>query len=402
VAPIVIARIDTERSFFQLKDSVQRMVRGVVEEYWALVQARVDAWARRQQVGQGQEAFERASASLEAGLGTAADVAQARSALANFRASLITAEATVLQREAVLRNLLGLPPSGLPPILPVTPMSTERLNPDWDAILGLAAQQRPDLIELKLVLEADQQRLRVAKNQALPSLEAVALYRWNGLEGRLPDGTFVRADPNDFTEWQLGVNFSVPLGLRKGRAALRKQELVIMQDRANLDQGLHAAAHDLAESLRNLAQYYEQYRAFSEARQAAWTNLDYQLADYREGRSTLYLNVLQAITDWGNSVSAEAQALARYNTELANLEQQTGTILQSHGIRFLEERFCSIGPLGRAFSDRPYSMSSPPGDNTDRYPAGTEPSERSLKIDEPAPLRRQQAAPLPAPRRPGR
>jgi outer membrane protein TolC len=285
-------------------------------------------------------------------------------------------------------------------------MSTERLNPDWDAILDLAAQQRPDLIELKLILEADQQRLRIANNRALPRLDAVALYRWNGLEGRLPDGTFVRADPNNFTEWQLGVNFSVPLGLRRERAALRQQELLIMHDRANLEQGLHAAAHDLAESLRNLAQYYEQYRAFSEARQAAWTNLDYQLADYREGRATLYLNVLQAITNWGNSVNAEAQSLARYNTELANLEQQTGTILESHGIRFVEERFCSIGPLGRAFRNRPYPMSSPPSDNTDRYPSGSEPSEKSLKIDEPAPFRRQQAAPdaapLPGPRRPSR
>jgi outer membrane protein TolC len=405
LAPIVIARIDTERSFFQLKDSLQQMVRGVAEAYWSLVQARVEAWARRQQVGQGLEAFERAQATLEAGLGTAAEVAQARASLASFRASLITAEANVLEREAALRNLLGLPPSGQPPIVPVTPMSTDRLEPDWEKTLRLAEEQRPDLIELKLIVEADQQRLRMANNQALPRLDAVAVYRWNGLEGRLPDGSFIRGNPNDFTEWQLGVNFSVPLGLRKERAAVRQQELLIMHGRANLEQGLHAAAHDLAQSLRNLAQYYEQYRAFSEARQAAWVNLDYQLADYREGRSTLYLNVLQAITNWGNSVTAESQALATYNTELAILEQQTGTILETHGIRLLEERFCSIGPLGRVFRDRPYPMSSPPGDNTDRYPAGTEPSERSLKIDEPSTSRRDQAAPnapVPGPRRPGK
>jgi hypothetical protein len=183
------------------------------------------------------------------------------------------------------------------------------------------------------------------------------------------------------------------LGLRRERAALRQQELVIMHDRANLEQGLHAAAHELAQSLRNLAQYYEQYRAFSEARQAAWINLDYQLADYREGRSTLYLNVLQAIVNWGNSVNAEAQSLVSYNTELAVLEQQTGTILETHGIRFLEERFCSIGPLGRLFRERPYPAASSPGENADRYPAGTEPSEKALKIDEPAPFRREPPAP---------
>ena len=178
-----------------------------------------------------------------------------------------------------------------------------------------------------------------------------------------------------------------------------------MRDRANLDQGMHSASYDLDQSLRNLAQYYAQYRAFSEARQAAWLNLDFQMADYGAGRSTLYLNVLQAIVDWGNSVNAEAQALANYNTELANLERQTGTILESHGIRMLEEQYCSIGPLGRVFRDRPYPKSSPPGANAGHYPPGTEPSEKSLKIEEPVLPHRDEAppdAPMPAPGRNGK
>ena len=88
---------------------------------------------------------------------------------------------------------------------------------------------------------------------------------------------------------------------------------------------------------------------------------------------------------WGNTVSA--QALARYNTELANLERETGTILESHGIRFLEERYCSMGTLGRMARQRPYPMSSPPGANTERYPTGAEPAEKALTTEksEPAP-----------------
>ena len=41
-APIVIAQINTERSYFQFKDSVQESVRGVIEAYWNLVFARTD------------------------------------------------------------------------------------------------------------------------------------------------------------------------------------------------------------------------------------------------------------------------------------------------------------------------------------------------------------------------
>ncbi len=48
LAPIVIAQIDTERSFFQMKDSVQNLVRSSVEGYWNLVFARYDALNRLQ------------------------------------------------------------------------------------------------------------------------------------------------------------------------------------------------------------------------------------------------------------------------------------------------------------------------------------------------------------------
>lgn len=384
-APLVLARIETERSFFQTKDAVQEMVRGVIEAYWALVVARVDVWARRQQVQQGAEALARAQAMLEFGFTDAGQVAQARSALANFRAALVTAEANALQREAALRNILGLPPADGTQLVPTTPLSTQRLPIPWEAMLELAVERRPDIVELKLILEADQQRLVQARNQALPRLDAAGAYRWNGLEGRTPAPfrQHIGSQPGQFTEWELGVNFSVPLGLRRGRATLRQSELLVMQDRANLQQGLHAAAHQLAASLRNLDQYYEQYLASAEAREAARANLQRQLEDYRQGRPTLYLNVLQAITDWGNAVNAEVQALALYNIELANLQRNTGTILEAHGIRFVEERFCSAGPLGRLGPERLYPQDARPSANVARYPQGSGPTENALELQAP-------------------
>jgi Outer membrane efflux protein len=245
LAPVIIARIETERSFFQFKDSIQELVRGVIEGYWAIVAARTDVWARRQQVDQGKAAYDRAEARRRRGFGSAAEVAQARLALANFEASLIGAEANLLQREDALRNLMGLPPADAQHLVPVTPPSTGRLEVNWDAIIRLAEELRPDLIELKLIIEADQQFLVQAKNQALPQLDAVSLYRWNGLEGETPANTHISSGQGTFTDWTLGVNFSVPLGLRKARASLRQRELIIERDQANLDQGLHNAVHEL-------------------------------------------------------------------------------------------------------------------------------------------------------------
>ena len=381
-APIVLARIETERSYFQYKSAVQQSVAGVIEAYWALVFAKTDLWAREQQVEQAEFATQRAQARFEVGDASRGDLAQTQVALENFRANLLASQANVLQRQAALLNIMGLPPYQPLRAVPVTPMLDQRITVDWTAINELAQRERPDIIELKLILEADQQRLLIADNQARPQLDTVALYRWNGLEGIAPSGNRVRSGSGEFEDWSLGVNFSVPLGLRAERATLRQRQLIIQRDRANLDQGLHQMQHLLALNLRNLEQFHAQYERFQAVRQAARVNLEQQLAQYNQG-IVQFIVVLQAIVDWGNSVSAEAQALAQYNTEIAQLELQTGTILQSHNVFFFEERFRSIGPLGRLGEEQCYPRAQPPSSSVGRYEGGTSPSEEYFDLDDP-------------------
>ncbi len=380
LAPVVLARINTEISFFQFKAGVQQNVRDVIRAYWDLVAARAAAWARSRQEEQADFASRLATAQMRADLTNAGNAAQARTSLANFRAQRIAADANVLQVEGTLRNLLGLPPWDEAQLIASTEPVLERVKPDWHELVDLAAARRPDLVELKLILEADEQQRIIANNNALPQLNGQALYRWNGLEGELPNGNGVIATaPGQFADWTLGVNFSVPIGLRTARAQLRQRELIIARDRANLDQGLHAASHLLATSLRNLDLAYEQYLAYKEARVAARENLNVQLRTFRASLIN-YIPVLQAITDWGNAITNEATAISQYNTLLADLELQTGTILETHGVSFYEERYGTIGPLSRA---RAYPQATPPTPNYDRYPAGDRAAESVFDLQDP-------------------
>ena len=351
MAPIVIARIDTERSFFQLKDSLQEMVSSVIRGYWGLVFARTQLWTREQQTTQAEYTYEFLNAGAKTGRADLGDTAQAAVSLANFRASLIGAQGELLDREAAFRNVLGLLPVGNQHFVPATAPQRDRVEPVWEALIATAEQNRPDIIELKLIREADRQRRIISNNQALPQLDATALYRWNGLQGTTPIGTTISTQGGQFTDWQLGVNFSVPLGLRSERAALRRIELILARDNANIRQRMHAISHDLAQSVRNLDQFYAQYEAFRKVREASRTNLNRIFAVFDVGglptERIIFLDVLQAITDWGNAVSSEAASLTQYNSELANLERQLGTILDNHAIRFYEERYGSIGPGGR-------------------------------------------------------
>lgn len=394
VTPIVLARINTDRSYFQFKDSLQELVASTITGYWNLMSAHVDRWAREQQVMRAAEAARLAAAQSRTGIASDADRAQTEAGLANFRANLVAAQANLLDRDAALRNVLGLPPDGQTLLDPVTAPVKERLTFNWDQLLAAAEAQRPDIIELKLILAADRQVLAQNDNLAQPQLDSVALYRWNGLEGEIPANSRIRTDSGQYTDWQLGVNFSVPLGLRTARANLRQQELIIARDQANLDQGIHQMLHNLALNIRKIDQLYAQYEAYRTARQASLVNLELQEARLRLGinpntagqvvvSNATYLNFLQAVESWGNNVSAEAQALANYNIALAELERATGTILEIHGIRMMEERYGSISPWGRHAAPRCYPKALTPTEPSERYSNEETTSEKFFDLSAP-------------------
>ena len=381
-APIVIARLQQEQSYFQFKGGMQELVRGVISAYWSLVQARTELWAREKQVEGLEFAYNQAVAKAVVGLKDLADTSQSKVSYYNFRANLVAAQANVLQREAAVRNLIGLPPEDGRRIVPSTPPTRDRLEFRWTEIVDTAQSRRPDLIELNLVLMADQQRLVQGRNSAQPTLNAVALHRWNGLSGRAFTGSQLNTPFDNHTDWTMGVTFEVPLSLRQSRAQVRTAELLIAKDRANIQQSLHQIEHALATSLRTIDQNLLQYEAFRETRQAATENLTIQAKEFETGRlQEGFLRVLQAITDWGNSVSQEAQSLTSYNAELASLELQTGTILETHGIRFVEEQFSSIGSHGRCFEDDCYPRDLRPTDNAARYPDSDKAAEESFDLE---------------------
>ena len=380
-APIVIARLDLDRSYFQYKNSVQELVRSVVAGYWSLVASRTNLWAREQQLELLKFSLERVLARQALGLDDIRESSQSRVAYANIRASVISAQADVLQRESALRNALGLPPEDGNRFVPSTPPTRDQVEFDWHYLFDTAQQRRPDLIELNLILQADLQRLVQSRNLAKPTLNATALQRWNGLRGTLVNGISSASSPGENTDWSLGVTFSVPVGLRAQRAQMRSAELLIARDRSNIQQGLHATRHGVATNLRSLDSAFLQYEAFQETRAAAYENIGAQWERQLKGAAE-YLVFVQAVSDWGNAVSSEAAALAQYNTELVNIETETGTILETHAVYFVEERFASIGPLGRKHKNQCYPKDLRSLRRQERYPDSGEAAEQSFDLED--------------------
>jgi outer membrane protein TolC len=378
MAPIRIAQLETDRTFFQFKNTVQDLVYSVIQAYWRLSAARITVWTTEQQMEQGRFAAERAESRQRLGLADLAEVSQTGLAYFNFRSANVVAKSAVLEAENALNNLLFLSPVSEFEIVPSTALHTEDIDFAWNELLALVEESRPDLQELRTTVHIDSHRITLAETMSLPQLNFVAGYGWTNTQGEKQgllggDITQFNASGSRYTDWTLGMNFDMPLGLREGRANLRGQELTYARDLANLRQKFHGVIHDVAGAVRSVDRNYAEYLSFREAREAAAFNLDQQRTEYDSGRKT-FLNLLQAIADWGRTVNDEIDALARFNTELANLERQTGTILETHAVYFAQDAFCTKGPLG-AHKPVEYPRSVQPTLNVERYGAEETPPE---------------------------
>ena len=110
-APIVIARLNADADPFRFKAEVMAPCRSVEQQYWALAQAHVQAWAADNAVNLSKEIFKKEQADLHMCRGSVADVAEAAQRLEQFELDLVTRKSDVITSERQLRNILGLPPA---------------------------------------------------------------------------------------------------------------------------------------------------------------------------------------------------------------------------------------------------------------------------------------------------
>ena len=238
-------------------------VRSVEQQYWNLAQAHVQLWSADRAVSLAEEILKREQAELVVGRGTVADVAEAAQRLEQFNLDLVTRTSDVITTERQLRNILGLPPADNRRIIPVTPPTEARLEPDWDASLAQMLNFQPDIVQQQLLVRVAELQFLIARNQLLPQLNLNALYQFNGLGQQLDSAEAVmtgaalkalepghrqpadapRASSrnpgnyNNFVTWQVGFTFQTPLGMRSPLANTRQAQYILLRARAYLAAG---------------------------------------------------------------------------------------------------------------------------------------------------------------------
>ncbi|CAN5706495.1 hypothetical protein BH23PLA1_BH23PLA1_05470 [soil metagenome] len=359
-APIVIQRLNADVSVWRFKAEIMAMVRSIEQQYWALAQQQVQYWSRRQAVKLGEAILERELTKLIIGTGAQPDVAEAEERLRSFQLELVQATGDLINTERQLRNILGLKPNDNRRIVPITAPTDARLEPNWDTALAQMVSFQPDIIQQQLLVRVAELQLLLARNQLLPSLNLDVLYQFNGFGQELDDafgvmtGQSVRAiDPiiaqqqqaaglaptpgffNNFTTWQIGFTFSMPLGFRGPLADSRQAQYALLRQRAFLQQVVHQTTHALARFFIEIDQNYKLLKYAGLAREAAERRLEAQRAFFEAGTINID-RYLDAVNNWSNAVAREAQFKTAYNISIAALEEAKGTLLAYDNIAVAE------------------------------------------------------------------
>lgn len=335
-APILIAGAQANQSAWEFKRRMMAMVRSVETAYWQLYAAQLNLRAVEEALPLYSEVVRVEESRLRVNAAVPADVAQAQSDFYELRGQRLAALANVAAQQALLRNLLGLPPTdGRQIVLRDMPMRAPVVL-DWDQTVNIALERRPDIIRQRLAVHVRELQILIARNGLLPQVNGEFLHRINGLGDDL-DGSLSQLGDNQFQDWRMGVSLVAPIGNHVAKAQMRSAQLSLLREQALLRQAAHIATHQLADIVRNIDWSYQQYEVA--ARRSSANNEWQRGARARFTTPAGGVSLLQALDIYLRSIRSAVSAnqntanlIAQYNIALVQLEEAKGTLLANHEI----------------------------------------------------------------------
>ncbi|MBL8809455.1 MAG: TolC family protein [Planctomycetaceae bacterium] len=345
---VLISRINSDITLLEFEQSVTNMVRDVENKYW-------DLYLYLQLYHSEVKTFEDLVVYrdiLKTRDETGDTIYQAESRLYEADARLKGSLADVLQAENRLRRLMGLPLNDGEFLMPVDQPSEAKFVPDWNSTLTEALANRPELRRQKWEIRSLELQLTAAKNLNRPRLDFVSQYRVNGFG----DNLLGQEDDDNLTDvgyasayesmtqgintgWGLGLQFSMPLGLRLARAQVRNYELRLRKARTVLTAQEEEIARELNNSILELDRWYllaevgakrsDAALAFVETAEARVSNLD-ERGNAEIGR------VLEAKISSREADQSYLRSIVEYNKAITEYNFRKGTLLTSNAIVLAE------------------------------------------------------------------
>jgi len=243
--------------------------------------------------------------------------------------------------ERRLRLLIGLPPNGERLIRPADEPPTMPVRFDWARVAADTLVQRAELRRQRWQVKSRELELIASNNFLLPDLDVVGRYRWRGFGEQLIDSdrsgrarfdnAFMNLTDGDFQEWQLGLEFSLPIGFRQAHAAVRNAELRLARDKAVLKEQERQVLHDLSNAVAEKDRAYTVLQTSFNRYHAAQHQLAALDAAFKNEKADLFV-VLDAQRQLAEAESRYFQARVEYALAIRNVYFEKGSLLDYCGV----------------------------------------------------------------------
>lgn len=355
-----ISRVRYDISLADFETGVRDLMRDVEDAYWELYFAYRDLDARKIGRDSALATWRRVKTLARAGGagGEANAEAQARSQYYLFRAQVETALTSLFRVENRLRYLMGIAVSDGRLIRPIDEPTTAQVHFDWSTIHAEALTSRVEVRRQRWEIKKRELELIAARNLMLPRLDAVGQYRWLGVGDELISSSRNGVAPfannsnafevltgGDYQEWQLGLQFTMPIGFRRALTEVRNYQLLLARERAVMQDLELEISHQMGDAVRDVDLNYGVAQTNFNRRAAADDEVEAVETLYEVGQIVID-RVLDAQSRQAEAESAYYRSLIDYNRAIMRLHYRKGSLLEYNGVYLAE------GPWpGKAYFD---------------------------------------------------
>lgn len=345
---MLIAKINNHIARFDYEINVINLLRDVEMQYWRLYLAFQTLDIEKESLADANRILDMVESRADAPGGDLSRVVEARDGVLQAEQRVLDAKESVYTAETQLRLLINLPTEQERTIRPIDVPVLSDIQLDWSGSLSEALIRRPELRRQKKALQSSQLQLEAAENLYRPRIDFVASGQFNGMGDTLLGPSHAAGTTRSLgsaygrllagreTGWNLGAEFSQPLGLRFAREQVKNNELKVTKAMRILETQETEVLAELTAAFQKVDKTYLAMKKFEEVVDNAEDRLSAAEADYesnKDGRGFLDLDSLNRARDiYAQAHVQLAQAQIEYSMSLTEIELRCGRLLEHHGV----------------------------------------------------------------------
>lgn len=342
-----IVPANDEISLDDLEINVRNHLYEVCQAYWELYFHHHNVVAARTGFTNAHAIWKEANMKGDFGGQDGASESQARAQYFAFKGRLKQANLARLQQESRLRHLLGVSGSDGRLLQPIDNPTKARVEYDWDELKQETSEVNPTLRKQRWRVRQHELQLVAAKKQLLHNVDTASLYEYLGLGQEAGKTDLDEMVAGDYSEWQLGLTYELPIGARRELTQLKNQQLQLRRAKSRLEDQELEVTHLLSAAIRRMRDRYQLAQTQFNALKAARDQAAAAITGYRRRQIVPFDVVLDAQSRLSQTEIDYFRALSEYQLALHEVNYRSGRLPKTLGCEFggsNESTFDALNP----------------------------------------------------------